>query len=270
MHHAIWPPSQLFHNVSARAGVPNNERRMEAVEGGGDNVPRIIRCRRYPNLAAIGRKPSTLTIAAIASLNAFLTGGSRAIFAILLGGREWPFTSDSVARLLPSPMSIAGPTVLSTVVVVDVNDTEQVSQFLARLELELRLLRRYQHVPLDLAAHLGEEDRAVFRDARRQLLNYVPNSTLANESASSDSPLRFIQDKQYLVDTPRNAFAWKCGLKDAETLSIKAVFHPDMFSKQQVERFTESVLDLVEFLSDAENLGKEVREMRSVLSKRFP
>lgn len=62
-------------------------------------------------------------------------------------------------------MSVAGPTLSSTVVVVDVNDAEQVSQFLARLEVELRLLRRYQHLPLDLSAHLGEEDRAVFRDA---------------------------------------------------------------------------------------------------------
>ena len=163
-------------------------------------------------------------------------------------------------------MSIAGPTVSSTVVVVDVNDEEPISQFLARLEGEVRLLRRHQHVPLDFAAHLGEEDRAVFRDARRQILNYVPNSTRAN----SDSALRLIADKEYKVDRSNEPFAWKCGLTDAETLRIRAMWHPDMFSEQQVEQFIESVLDLVEFLSDVENLGKEVREMRSVLSKRFP
>ena len=268
MRHAIWPPSQLFHNVSARAGVPNNEGRIEAVEGGGYNNAQIIRYRRCPNLAAIGRKPSTLTIAAIASLNAFLTGGSQAIFAILLAGREWPFTNDSVARLLPNSMSVAGPTLSSTVVVVDVNDAEQVSQFLARLEVELRLSGRYQHLPMDFSAHLGEEDRAVFRDAHRQFVNYLPNRT-GKESAFGDSPLRLILDRDYKVDRSNNGFTWECGLRDAETLSIRAMFNPDIFSEQQVERFTESVLDVVEFLSDATNLGKEVREMRSVLSKRF-
>ena len=270
MRHGIWPPSKLFQNISARAGVVSGEGTMDAVEGGGDDKHQVIRCRRYPNLAAVGRKPSTLLIAAIASLNAYLTGGSRAIFAVLLAGREWPFTNDSVARLLPSPMSVAGPTVSSTVVVVDVNDAEQVSQFLARLEKDVRLLKRYQHVPLDFAAHLEEEDRAVYRDARRQILNYVPNTVGAVVNASSDSPLRLISHTEYKVDRPINAFAWHCNLRDAETFDMRAVFHPDMFSKQQVERFAESVLDLVGFLCDAENSGKEVREIRSVLSERFP
>lgn len=268
MHHAIWPPSQLFQDVSARAGVPNNEGRMEAVEGGGDNNPEMIRWRRCPDLTAI-HKPSTLIIAAIASLNAFLSRSSRAIFAMLLAGREWPFTNDSVARLIPNPMSVAGPTVASTVVVVDVNDAEQVSQFLARVEAEIRLLKRHQHVPLDFAAHLGEEDRAVYRNARRQILNYIPNGMEAKQSAP-DSPLRLIAEKEYKVDRPINALAWKCGFRDAETLGIRVMYHPGMFTEQQAERLAESVLDLVEFLIDAGNQGKEVRGIRSVLSKRFP
>ena len=128
----------------------------------------------------------------------------------------------------------------------------------------------FPHPMMDFAAHLGEEDRAVFRNACRQILNYVPNNTMPKESAFSDSPLRLILDKDCYVDRPNNAFAWKWGLRDAETLSIRAMFHPDMFSEQQVERFTESVLDLAEYLSDAENLGKEVREIRTVVSKRYP
>ena len=269
MQQAIWLPPQLFHNVSTRAGVPNNEGKMEAIEGGGENNMQIIRYRRCHNIAAIGRKPSTLTMAAIASLNTFLTGSSRAIFGLLLAGREWPFMNNSVARLLPSPYSVAGPTVSSTLIVVDVNDAEQVSPFLARLEEELRILRRHQHVPLDFAAHLGEEDRAVFLNARRQFLNFIPNSWGAQGRTLDGSLLRLISEEEYKVDSTINAFHWQCFLQDAETLCIRAMFHPDMFSEQQVERFVESVLDLVDFISDANNLGKEVREMRSLLSKRF-
>ena len=46
------------------------------------------------------------------------------------------------------------------------------------------------------------------------------------------------------------------------------MFNPDMFSAKQLERFAESVLDVVEFLSNANNRGKEIREVRALLSKR--
>ena len=54
-------------------------------------------------------------------------------------------------------MSIAGPTLASASIGVDMDDAEQISHFLARIEGELRLLGHYQHVPLDFLAHLGED-----------------------------------------------------------------------------------------------------------------
>ena len=56
--------------------------------------------------------------------------------------------------------------------------------------------------------------------------------------------------------------------KDVETLSIEAHFNPDMFTAKEVEGFTESVLDVVAFLSDIKNWEREVREAQAVLSTR--
>lgn len=267
MRYALWPPSQPVPNVPARAMMPNNKGNNEAVEGGGYHNAQIVRDRKYPNLAAIGRKPSTLTIAAIATFSAFVTEGKHAVFAILLGGRQWPFTTNSLARLLPDPMTIAGPTIASTVMIVNIDDAEQISQFLNRLEVEVRLLKRYQHVPWDFYAALGEEDRAMFRDAHRLFLNYLPNGTRPKDSVSGDSSWRLILDRDYKVDQPNDCFTWDCGLKDADTLSIRSLFNPDVFSEKQVERFTDSVFDIVEFLSDVDNWGKEVCELRAILSR---
>ena len=164
LRHAIWPPQQ-FHTVPARTAVPNKRGVIENVEGAGYVNGQIIRNRRYPNLAASSRKPAIIVNAAIAIFNASVTGSKHAVFGILLAGREWPFTNDSMAQLLPNPMSIAGPTLTATVMIVDIDDTEQVSHFLARREAELGLLRRYQHVPLDFATQLEPEDRAVWEDS---------------------------------------------------------------------------------------------------------
>ena len=267
LRHALWPPSRLFDNVPVRAGVPNEKGIIEAVEEGGKNNPEIVRFKRCPNFASMTWRASTLTVAAIAIFNASVTGSERAIFATALAGREWPFIADSLAQLLPSPTSIAGPTFASTVTVVDVNKAERISQFLVRLDAEIRLLKRYQHVPLDFSSHLGEEDRAVWRDAHRQIFNYLPTSTVP-DSAHADSPWRLLRDRDYKVDRSNNTFMWNIGLKDAETLMLRAQYNPDMFTAEDVDRFMESVLGVVDFLSDSSNWEKEVREVQALLSTR--
>ena len=267
LRHALWPPSRLFDSVPVRAGVPNEKGIIEAVEGGGKNNPEIVRFRRCPNFVSMTWRVSTLTNAAIAIFNASITGSERAVFTTALAGREWPFVADSLAQLLPGPMSIAGPTLASAVIVVDVKKAERISRFLARLEAELRLLGRYQHVPLDFPAHLEEEDRAVWRDAHRQIFNYMPTGTLM-DSAPADSPWRFLLDRDYKVDRSNNCFMWMIALKDAETLRIGAQYNPDMFTAEDVERFTESVFGVVDFLSDKSNWEKEVREVPTLFSTR--
>ena len=267
LRHALWPPSRSFDNVPVRAGVPNEKGIIEAVEGGGRNNAEIVRFKHCPNFASMKWRASTLTNAAIAIFNASVTGSEHAIFATVLAGREWPFIADSLAQLLPSPMSIAGPTLTSTVIVVDVNKAERISQFLARLEAEVRLLKRYQHVPLDLPSHLGEEDRAVWRDAHRQIFNYLPTGSVM-DSASADSPWRLLWEIDYKVDRSNNTFMWMIGLKDAETLKLRAQYNPDMFTAEDVNKFTETVLDVMDFLSDASNWEKEVRELQALLTTR--
>ena len=70
------------------------------------------------------------------------------------------------------------------------------------------------------------------------------------------------------MDKPGNSFVWNIGLEDAPRLRIRVSFNPDMFSEKEVEFFTESVFDAVEFLSDTGNWGREVRELREAFSKK--
>ena len=206
MHHAIWPSPHLFDNVPSRAGVPNDNGRFEAIEGGGYNNSQIIRYRACPNLVKNGTSPSTLVNAAIASFNISVNGSKEAIFCALLAGRQWPFINHSLARLLPDPLTIAGPTLTSTVVVVNVDNEEKISQFLDRLEVELRLLRRYQHVPPDFAAHLEDEDQLMWYLAHRQILNFRPNDTAPKRKVSIDSPYSLLLDADYKVDETQSSF----------------------------------------------------------------
>lgn len=45
------------------------------------------------------------------------------------------------------------------------------------------------------------------------------------------------------------------------------MFNPDVYSEKQVMRFTGSVFEIVEFLSDTSNWEKEILNGRAVLSK---
>ena len=273
MRRALWPPSYLINSVPTRAGVPNKKDVVETVEGGDYRNAQVTRYRHCPNLAATSEKRSTLINAAIAIFNTSITGSEHAIFMTLLAGREWPFINTSMAQLLPDPKTIAGPTLTATVVVVGVDDAEPVSHFLGRLEVEQRLLRHHQHVPLDFPAHLEEADRQVWLLAQhRQALNYQPNAegfevrtSSSSSSSAANSALRLVASSEYKVDRPNDAFGWECRFVDAETLRIQATFNPDMFSQRQVIRFTESVFDIVDFLSDTGNGGKKVRDMRAIL-----
>ncbi len=255
MHHALWPPPQLVQSVPDRAAQPKNEGKAEAAEGGGRNNPQIIRYRRLPNIKRTGRKPSTILYAAIACFNASITGSKHAIFVIALAGREWPFIHDTLAQLLPDPMTIAGPTITASIATVNIDDAEHISQFLARLEGDLKLLRRHQHIPQDFAAQLGEEDRAVLRDARRQIFNYSPKGLgfWPKDSASGEEAWSLVSHTEYKVDKPDGSFVWDIGLGEAPWLRIRALFNPDMFSEREVELFVESVFDAAEFLSDTGN-----------------
>ena len=270
MHHALWPPPRLVQSVPDRAAQPNNEGKAEAVEGGGRNNPEIIRYRRLPNIMRTSRKSSTILYAAIACFSASITGSEHAIFVIALAGREWPFVHDTLAQLLPDPTIIAGPTLTGSIALVNVNDAEPISQFLARLEGDLNLLQRHQHVPQGYAARLGEEDRAVLRDARRQIFNYSPKGLgfWPRDSASGDEAWRLVSNTEYKEDKSGGRFVWDIGLEEAPWLRIRALFNPDMFSEKEVELFVESVFDAVEFLSDTRNWEREVRELRAALSKK--
>lgn len=270
MHNAFWPPPQLVQSVPDRVAQPNNEGKAEAVEGGGRNNPQIIRYRRLPNIKRTGRKPSTILYAAITCFNASITGSKHAIFIIALAGREWPFIHDTLAQLLPDPMMIAGPTITSSIATVNINDAEQISPFLARLEGDLKLLRRHQHVPQDYAARLGEEDQAVLRDARRQIFNYLPKGLgfWPTDSVSGGEAWRLVSNTEYKVDKSEGSFVWNIGLEEAPWLRIRALFNPDMFSEKEVELFVESVFDAAEFLSDTGNWEREVGELRAALSKK--
>ena len=264
MRDALWPPAHLFFSAPTRTAVPNEDGRIEAIEGGGYGNAQLIRHRHCSNLTTSSKKPSTLIIAAIAIFNTSMTGSKHSIFGVLLAGREWPFINDSMIQLLPDPMEIAGPTLTSAVALLTVDDTQQISQFLDHAEMELRLMRRHQHLPLDFAAHLSEADREVWYLSQLcQFFNYQPQEV--GSKGNKSRALRFISDREFKVDQSNNNFMWECGLEDSETLRIRTLFNPDMFSEEQVIGFMKSAFDIVEFLSDIKNGPKDVRELRVIV-----
>lgn len=108
MRETLWPPPQMFQSVPGRAAVPNREVKAEATAGGGRNSSEIIRYRCFPDVKGIAIKTSTILYSAVASFHTSVTASKLAISALMMAGREWPFFNNTVAQLLPSPLSIAG------------------------------------------------------------------------------------------------------------------------------------------------------------------
>ncbi|KAL8628707.1 hypothetical protein Q9189_005608 [Teloschistes chrysophthalmus] len=124
-----------------------------------------------PNIQALktehGIAPSTTLKAAFALAIMGMTEQTTAVFSNYQAGRQqWPFVEDFVAHSLPSPVSIAGPTLTAVVNRFAIDPATTVLSFLRDAESEQALLTKYSHAPYSrIRKELEDNDRAVYNEA---------------------------------------------------------------------------------------------------------
>lgn len=116
---------------------------------------------------------SVLVKAAVALFNTEMTGQDHVLFCNLEAGRTWPFLEPWIADRLPNPMSIAGPTLTSTINNFALDPLEPIGAFLQRVQVDQVEQSAHAHAPfLAVKQQLGERDGSIV-DAlcRRQIFN---------------------------------------------------------------------------------------------------
>ena len=219
LEQSLWPPLEAHTTNNETTDIPTGG---EAVERGGEHIPQHMQIRHFPSLPSIrasyGVAAPTTMKAAIAIFNAHTTGSIHVILLQTLSGREWPFLSDTISKLLPSPGTIAGPTLAMAIDVSRIDWNEKARDLLRRLATEQRTLLRHQRVPPDFAMHLSPEDQKVLQLATRQVFHFQPlGMSERNYSTSTDPTMRLLLDVNFKVNRLLGSgFVWECGFNDPE------------------------------------------------------
>lgn len=134
--------------------------------------------------------------------------------------------------------------------------------------MEQRQRSGYQHVPLAIfLMQMTVWNRAAWQAALRQFFHWQPFDSKTGEqpidSASADSTLRLLPNKGYKVDQPMEGCTWECDLVDDEHLRSSIIINNQYFSEVEVAFIASSMTNILEFLCDISNWGKEVREITS-------
>ena len=247
-----WQPSTLEHSFGS------SERRQLDEGGWRVGYEGITQFRPLRDLAQLwsAHKISVPVVfkAACVLLNSHMTGKLTVVFINSQAGRQWPFLQDPVSRYLPNPFTIAGPTLTSVVNNITINAKESVGDLLSRLEHEQQALTKYSHTPMaDVLSHLPSADRAVAKEATRQLLNWQPNwRGMARRAASSE--LQTIQIEGH-GDRGVN---WNCGMMDAEEARLTVKWDGAQLGAAEMKLRAEEFLRLVEWLQKPASWGENV------------
>lgn len=195
--------------------------------------------------------------------------------SLFLSGRAWPFLHESLARLLPSPKDIAGPTLTMAVDMVKIDWNESIIDMLKRLEQGQRHFGRHQHVPLaDLMARMKPQDRAGWQAALRQFFNWLPfgehpqaPDAQVDGTVRFDPALRRIADEAYRVKEHLQGCNWELRLLDSEHMTCCLKTSPVIFDDAEAASLVSSVMDVVGQLCEAQNWAGKVGALRaSILS----
>lgn len=260
---ALWPPSIVSESVmdgSQRSATSSDNNKggdgtklnregpqhLKAIEDPQwRNLQGKIVCK-YPSLPTLrsesGIRASTIAKAAVAIFNCLQTCECHAILNQLQSGRSWPFLHEPLAKLLPSPWRVAGPTLSVVTDIIKIDWDESILQMLQRLQTQQRQLNGHQHVPSgSLLPDMTVHDRVVWQAAFRQSFNWQPMG-LKPYTADSQPPnrdfhdpsLRFVLEKGYQVDQPMEGCTWECGPVDAEHVFFHVKIDPTYFSEPDV------------------------------------
>lgn len=280
---ASWPPNNWLRSTTSRferiqspteSTVTGKSQQNEAIKISPRTMLRCTEIRRYPSLPRLrnehGVNGSTVAKAAVAIFNCLQTNQNCALMANFLSGRAWPFLHESLAKLLPSPKEIAGPTVSMAVDIVNVDWGESVIDMLKRLEQDQRQLGRHQHVPfVDLVARMDTQDRDVWQATFRQFFNWIPfdlyplppDAPLSSTS-TLDPALRLIAAEGHRVDEPMEGCTWEPCLVDSERMLFSLKISPLSVSQAETASIVTSVMDIVGFLCEPRTWMRKVGEAK--------
>ncbi|KAG9243562.1 hypothetical protein BJ878DRAFT_568345 [Calycina marina] len=187
--------------------------------------------------------------AGLAIMNSRRTKASIALFGQYQASRTWAFLPDWQAKALPDGMSVDGPTVQTTAVIVDVESPDTLGALLTKLQEEQKGLNTHTHAPYDqLIERLnegGNKDGEVIAEIiRRQIFNWLPGG-LPTEHKS-------LQQVQ-IVSRADVGLLWNCTMPDEETLQVHLSWDDAQLSGPEADGFLEELLHITEQVSKLDN-----------------
>lgn len=159
-----------------------------------------------------------------------------------------------MARYLPNPFNIAGPTftVLLNRISVDWNET--VGTLLCRLEAEQRHMTHHSHSPMPLVLNeLDKPDSDTVMEATRQLLNWQPNWR-GEATRTAASELEAVQVEGHAD----RGVIWHCGMMDGKTARLTAQWDGAQLAKREMEIYVDAFLKWLKWLHEPENWDRRV------------
>lgn len=179
---------------------------------------------------------------------------------------------EPLAKLLPSPWRVAGPTISIVTDIIKIDWDESILQMLQRFQTQQRQLNGYQHMPSgSLLADMTVDDRVVWQAAFRQSFNWQPmgfKSYTANSQPPNrdfhDPSLRLVLEKGYQVDQPMEGCTWECGTVDAEHIFFHVKINSTFVSEPDVGLILSSVTSVAKFLCSESQSKTTAEAIRSV------
>ena len=213
---SVWP---IQGSYGWSVGRETEERDKILADGGISSVLRFVGKTRLKTLPELRHKQitvPTLMKAACALMTAQLSQSPEVVFTQSQAGRSWPFLDESIARYLPSPITIGGMLVVGVVNRITISPTKTLGDFLQNLESEQKTLTKHCQAPMpQIMSRLSPEDARVFVSARRQLLNWNPNIGALIQEETKLDPDEFFQ-RLGVRTPPTRCLEWHVGTLGAE------------------------------------------------------
>lgn len=251
-----WQPSNLEHGFQTES---SSDGRKQLDDGGWrigyDGITQFIHIDHVAELwSSHAISVPVLFKTACALLNSHLTGRSSALFANSQAGRQWPFVDESMARYLPNPFNIAGPTFTVLLNRISVNWNETVGTLLCRLEAEQRHMTHHSHSPMPLVLNeLDKPDSDTVMEATRPLLNWQPNWR-GEATRTAASELEAVQVEGHAD----RGVIWHCGMMDGKTARLTAQWDGAQLAKREMEIYVDAFLKWLKWLHEPENWDRRV------------
>jgi acyl carrier protein len=190
--------NKVRNRIWAATGMPWTE----TPEYRHNRIARAARVLNLPDISQIcklhGVDPQSLVKTALAIFNVRQTGQPFALFNTVEAARTWPFTPDWMEQILPSAVSIDGPTVewVLNMPRVDLKargNKTQAGELMVRLQKEQKDMTAHAHVPwFQVLDNLGPEEAAVAVEAsHRQSFVWDISMRLVSEAVGDYGALRW-------------------------------------------------------------------------------